>query len=118
MALGGVLGGVLFHGSGQWAGIIGGAVLGGIVGNQVGQAMDRRDRLNMQSAIIQTPVGQQASWTNNKTHTTYVVRPTKNYRKGNLYCREFRTRIYVAGKWQQGYGRACRQPDGSWRIVH
>jgi surface antigen len=24
----------------------------------------------------------------------------------------------VGGKMQQGYGTACRQPDGSWRIVN
>ncbi len=114
---GGLLGGVLFHGSGQWAGIVGGALLGGIVGNQIGQSMDRRDRMNMQSAIVNTPVGQEASWTNAKTNRTYVVRPVKNYRQGNRYCREFQTRIKVAGKWQQGYGRACRQPDGAWKIV-
>lgn len=114
---GGVLGSVLFHGSGRWAGIVGGALLGGIVGDQIGQAMDRRDRLNMQSAIVKTPVGSEASWTNKKTDTTYVVRPIKNYRHKNHYCREFQTRIKVAGKWEEGYGRACRKPDGTWRIV-
>lgn len=114
---GGLAGGLLFHGRGQWAGIVGGALLGGIVGDQVGQAMDRRDRLNMQSAIVNTPVGDEASWTNRKTKTTYVVRPVKNYHRGRHYCREFQTRIKVAGKWQQGYGRACRQPDGTWKIV-
>jgi surface antigen len=113
---GGMLGSALFHGSGQWAGILGGAVLGGIVGNQIGQSMDRRDRMNMQSAIVNTPVGQEASWTNSKTHRSYVVRPVKSFRKKGRYCREFQTRIKVAGKWQQGYGRACRQPDGSWKI--
>lgn len=114
---GGLVGGLLFHGSGQWAGIIGGALLGGIVGNQIGQAMDRRDRMNMQSAIIKTPIGQEATWTNSKTHTTYVVRPVKHYRSHHRYCREFQTRIRVAGKWRQGYGTACRQPDGTWKIV-
>ena len=79
--------------------------------------MDRRDRANMQSAIVNTPIGQQASWTNTKSNRTYVVRPVKNYRSGNRYCREFQTRIKVAGKWQQGYGRACRQPDGTWKII-
>lgn len=32
-------------------------------------------------------------------------------------CREFQQTIVVAGQQQQGYGTACRQPDGSWRIV-
>ena len=114
---GGLAGGLLFHGSGQWAGIVGGALLGGIVGNQIGQSMDRRDRANMQSAIVKTPVGQEATWTNSKTDTTYVVRPVKQYKYHSMYCREFQTRIKIGNKWRNGYGRACRQPDGSWKIV-
>ena len=114
---GGLAGGLLFHGSGQWAGIVGGALLGGIVGNQIGQSMDRRDRQNMQSAIVRTPVGQEATWTNSKTDTTYVVRPVKQYHSHGRYCREFQTRIKVAGRWRNGYGTACRQPDGTWKIT-
>jgi len=114
---GGLAGGLLFHGSGQWAGIVGGALLGGIVGNQIGQAMDRRDRMNMQSAIVRTPVGQEATWTNTKTDTTYVVRPVKKYRSRGRYCREFQTHITVGGQTRKGYGTACRQPDGAWKII-
>ena len=112
--LGGVLGGAIFGSAGA---IIGGAVLGGIVGNQIGQSMDRRDRQNMQSAIVRTPVGQEATWTNTKTNTTYQVRPVKSYHKGNRYCREFQTRSKVGGEVKKGYGTACRQPDGAWKIV-
>jgi hypothetical protein len=31
--------------------------------------------------------------------------------------REFITTITVGGEQQQGYGTACRQPDGTWQIV-
>ena len=34
------------------------------------------------------------------------------------YCREFQSVSVVAGRDQITYGRACRQPDGSWQIVH
>ena len=33
-------------------------------------------------------------------------------------CREFQTTLQVDGQWQPGYGTACLQPDGSWRIVN
>lgn len=114
---GGLLGSQFGGGSGQVAAAIGGAVLGGYVGNQVGQYMDRQDRMNMQSAIINTPVGQQASWTNSESNVTYQVRPTRNYHKGSSYCREYQTRVQIKGQWKNAYGRACRQPDGSWKIV-
>lgn len=33
------------------------------------------------------------------------------------YCREYQSTIHVGGRLQQGYGTACQQPDGSWRVV-
>ena len=32
-------------------------------------------------------------------------------------CREFQQTLVVNGQEQPGYGKACRQPDGSWKIV-
>ena len=32
-------------------------------------------------------------------------------------CREFQTTITIDGREQPGYGTACRQSDGSWKIV-
>lgn len=33
------------------------------------------------------------------------------------YCRSFTKSIRVGGNIEAGYGRACLQPDGSWRVV-
>jgi surface antigen len=33
------------------------------------------------------------------------------------YCREFQQTVRVGGRSRQAYGTACREPDGSWRIV-
>lgn len=33
------------------------------------------------------------------------------------YCREYTTEIMVNGEAQEAFGQACRQDDGSWRIV-
>lgn len=33
-------------------------------------------------------------------------------------CREFQQRVMIEGRPQQVHGRACRQSDGSWRIVN
>lgn len=33
------------------------------------------------------------------------------------YCREFSQGFTIAGEAQEGYGTACRQPDGRWKIV-
>lgn len=34
------------------------------------------------------------------------------------YCREYQSSANIAGKTQKTYGTACRQPDGSWRIIN
>jgi surface antigen len=118
---GGLLGTAIFHN--QVAGAIGGALVGGVIGNQVGQYMDRQDKINMQSAIVNTPVNQEATWTSDKAGpngrpVTYTVKPVRNYTSHHRYCREYQTTITVGGKAKQpAYGKACRQPDGSWKIV-
>ena len=33
------------------------------------------------------------------------------------YCREFQQTVTVGGRTEEAYGTACRQPDGSWKIV-
>ncbi|MCH9770077.1 MAG: hypothetical protein K0U12_04285 [Gammaproteobacteria bacterium] len=116
-AAGGLLGGALFHGKGAWMGIIAGTLIGGAVGNQIGRYMDRQDALNMHSAVVNTPIGEQATWRNRKTHVTYTVKPIKNYHSRGRYCREYQTTALIAGKKQQVYGRACRMPDGTWKSV-
>lgn len=37
--------------------------------------------------------------------------------KDNDYCREFIRDVIIDGKTVQAYGRACRQEDGSWKVV-
>lgn len=50
----------------------------------------------------------------------YVVAPAYPESKAPAaepYCREFTRDVIVDGKTVQAYGRACRQEDGSWKIV-
>lgn len=122
---GGLIGNELFHGKNAFAGVLAGALVGGIIGDQIGQYMDRQDKINMQSAIINTPVNQEASWTSDKAGpggqpVTYTVKPVRNYYtpERHRYCREYQTTVTIGGKVQQAYGKACRQPDGSWKIQH
>lgn len=115
-ASGGLLGAALFHGHGAWIGVLGSALIGGVIGNFVGQRMDEQDRINMANAVTQTPVGQEATWTNSH-HVTYTVRPTKQYHSHKRYCREYQTTVTIGGKMKKAFGTACRMPDGQWKIV-
>lgn len=70
----------------------------------------------MAQAVTTTPVGSQAQWTNSH-NVHYTVTPVKNYHHQGRYCREYRTKVQIGDRTQNAYGTACRQPDGSWKIV-
>jgi surface antigen len=118
-AAGGLAGSALFHGSA--AGTLGGVLLGGFLGNQLGGMVDDEDRRREQAAeqrAYTAPVGQQITWNNPQNGNSGTIVPVRDGYAGNgAYCREFQQTIIVGGQQQQGYGKACQQPDGSWKIV-
>lgn len=116
-AIGGLVGSRFGGGSGQVLATGAGVLAGALIGGAIGKNMDDTDRSKMNSALENNSVGQPAYWQNQKTGNSYTVVPVKNVSvAGNPYCREYRTTANVAGKKQQIYGTACRQPDGSWQI--
>lgn len=115
---GGLLGSTIGKGDGRLLAIGAGTIAGAMLGGSVGHSMDEMDRMRMNQALEGNAVGQPAYWNNHKTGTHYRVTPVKNVTvNGNKYCREYRTTANIAGKEQQMYGTACRQPDGSWKTV-
>ncbi|MGB3811234.1 MAG: hypothetical protein WA943_14170 [Parvibaculum sp.] len=46
--------------------------------------------------------------------------PTSDvYRSDNgQYCREYQSTVRVAGRYQNSYGTACQDADGTWRIAN
>lgn len=117
-AIGGLVGSQFGKGGGQILAIGAGAVAGALIGGSIGKSMDDTDKLKMNQALESNPTGQPAYWTNSKSGASYTVTPTQNVSvDGNPYCREYRTNAVIAGKTQQMYGTACRQPDGTWKMV-
>ena len=116
--LGGVLGNQVGQGSGRTAAIIGGTLLGALIGGNVGAHMDAQDRANAAQALNTTPDGLATTWQNPNTGADYTVVPQRTYKvSSGQYCREYQTTVAVGGREQRAYGTACRQPDGSWKIV-
>jgi len=120
--LGGALGSQIGHGDGRTIAIIGGTLLGGALGGAIGRNMDDTDRLRMQQALESNRTNQTASWTNPDTGAHYEVKPVRTYtrkvpHKKPQYCREFQNTATINGEEQKVYGKACRQPDGSWKVV-
>lgn len=123
-ALGGAtLGGLIAAAAGGNAMVIaasavGGMLLGGLVGNLLDERDNRLAAEAAQKALETTPTGNAVSWNNPNSGHSGTVTPTRTYQTADgTYCREYQTTVSIDGKKEKGYGTACRQPDGSWKIV-
>jgi surface antigen len=121
-AAGGLLGNQFGSGSGKGAMTALGVVAGGLLGSQVGKSLDQADiayaNRTTQTALETAPPGQALPWRNEQSGASGTVVPRAYTQMADgTYCREFQQTITVGGQTQQGFGRACRQPDGSWKIV-
>lgn len=116
-AAGGYVGSQFGKGDGKLATTAAGALLGFIVGKNVGENMDNLDVRCTGYALEAAPDNQKVVWRNPNNGGEYEVTPTRTYQSGNQYCREYTTRATIGGKTENVYGKACRNPDGSWQIV-
>ncbi|MFI4918515.1 MAG: RT0821/Lpp0805 family surface protein [Legionellales bacterium] len=116
--VGGLLGSQFGGGSGKVLAVAGGALLGAYLGGQIGKTMDRQDRIELQRALETAPTGRVIIWSNPDNGNRYTVTPTRTYYHAQQPCREYTTQAVIGGKSQQIYGKACRQGDGSWRVVN
>jgi len=119
---GGVIGSTMGRGAGKTAATIGGALLGGILGNSIGKSLDNADRAaydsTSQRALETAQPGQSLPWRNPQSGNSGTITPSNYYQNAQgQYCREYTQTIVVGGQKQEGYGKACRQPDGSWKII-
>jgi len=120
--LGALAGSQIGSGKGQLAAVAIGALTGAFLGNEVGRSLDKADRMyasQAQQTAQTAPVGQTIAWENPQSGNSGTFTPTREGTNTNTgeYCREYQTTVNVGGEVQSAYGTACRQPDGSWRVV-
>ncbi len=99
-----------------------GAIFGAVAGDYVGAQLDQKDQLiaaqNLQYSLELNPDGTTSSWRNpNSGNSGYSYPTSTSFVESGTPCREFTSTIVIGGKPHQGYGTACRQPDGSWKIM-
>ncbi len=120
-ALGGLLGSQFGSGGGQLAATAFGTLAGAAVGGSIGRSMDDVDRMKMRQAervAYTAPMNETIVWNNPDSGNHGSFTPVRDGRSDSgAYCREFQSEIIVGGKKEEGFGTACRQPDGSWKIV-
>lgn len=122
-ALGAVAGGVAGYqvgsGHGKAVAVVGGTIIGAMIGGQVGRSMDAVDQNCIGQVLEHAPPSQSIVWQNPQSSGQYRVTPQQPYQdQSGRYCREYQTTAMIGGQAQQVYGRACRQPDGSWQVVN
>jgi len=119
--IGAIAGGILGHqvggGSGQVLATMVGTVAGAMIGGSVGRSMDETDQLKASMTLENVRTGVASSWVNPDTGYEYVMTPTQTYDGDTGPCREYALNATIGGNSEQVYGTACRQADGSWRIV-
>jgi surface antigen len=117
-AAGGLIGSNIGKGKGRTVATVGGVLVGLFVGGRIGRNMDQLDQACAGQVLEYVPDRQTVAWQGQGEGDGYWVTPTRSYDAGNgRYCREYTSDAIVAGRKQQTYGTACRQPDGSWEIV-
>lgn len=120
---GGALAGAQFgKGKGNLAMVAVGTLLGAFVGSEVGKSLDKADQMHAhqagQRAFETAPTGQPVAWNNPDSGHSGTVTPTRTYEAApGQYCREYQTTVDIGGQKEQAFGTACRQPDGSWKVV-
>lgn len=123
--LGGVVGGLAGSrfggGTGKLVTTGLGTLIGAALGNAAGRSLDRADHSYAQQAAGQAyaaPTGSTIRWNNPQSGNWGSFTPTRDgVGPSGEHCREFQTSLAISGRIEQGYGTACRQPDGTWRVV-
>ncbi len=121
--VGGAVAGAQFgSGRGQLAATAAGTLLGAFLGSSIGKSLDRADQAAMhrttQRTLETAPSGRTSTWRNPDSGNQGSITPQPSYQTATgQHCREFQQTVTVGGKTEQAYGTACRQPDGTWKIV-
>lgn len=121
--LGALAGSQIGSGTGQLAAVAIGTLAGALIGSEIGRSLDNADRLQMQqttqTALERNRTGQVSTWVNPDSGHAGTVTPVRTWQDAaGSPCREYTQTVRIGGRTEDAYGRACRQPDGSWKIVN
>ena len=122
-ALGGLVGSQIGSGSGRKVAIAAGVLAGGYAGNRIGNKLSCKDQEyqydTTQSTLEYKPTGGSAAWVNPDSGHSGSVTPTRTYISASgTPCRDFTQSVTVDGQRENINATACRQPDGSWKVIN
>lgn len=118
-----LIGSTIGSGTTRSIAIISGGLIGNLVGQSIGAKLDARDEAALyaatEEALDDYDDGETAYWENTETGTMGSVTPTNTYAgTQSQTCRNFNQSVTVdQNETTYGGGKACRQADGSWKII-
>jgi surface antigen len=99
-----------------------GSVAGAYFGAGVDNSLDLDDRRYMQrtaqNALEFNRAWETSRWRNPESGAEGMVTPTRTYESAAAkWCREFEATVSVDDEQELAVGHACRERDGTWRII-
>ncbi len=119
---GALAGSQIGSGRGRLVAVAIGTLAGAILGQEIGKSLDRADQIamerNAQYALENTRTNTTTSWVNPDSGNSGTITPMQTYQTAQgSPCREYVQKVMIGGVEHQAYGTACRQTDGSWKII-
>ena len=120
---GGLLGSKVGGGKGQLVAVGVGAVAGSMLGRSIGADLDELDRMKAaevtQDSLEYGKTGTTSTWSNPDSGNSGTVTPVRTYQTADDQpCREYTSTVVIDGQTEEAVGTACREPDGTWRIIN
>lgn len=110
-------------GTGGYIGLVLGALAGGYLGGKIANWMTEKDHAKLgqttNAALESGQNGETYRWANEESGNRGTVTPTQTTTTADgQTCRTFtQTATSAAGENASDTGRACKQADGTWKIV-
>jgi len=116
---GGLLGSRFGGGSGKLATTAIGTLLGAYAGQQLARHFSPADQNRASDAEERAVANNQTiTWNNPESGNRGTIQPVKTYQDNNgQTCRDYNHTVVIDGKTEVARGTACRQPDGSWKLM-
>ncbi|WP_188259440.1 RT0821/Lpp0805 family surface protein [Azospirillum tabaci] len=95
-----------------------GPLLGAFIGGAAVQPSGAAPPATPGQRAHPAPVRDKVGWTNPATgHHGSLTTTREGYNNAGQYCREFHQTVTTKSQTELAYGTACKQADGTWKIV-
>jgi surface antigen len=118
-ATGGYVGSKFGKGDGKLAATAVGTLVGAVIGHAVGEQLAHAENTCFSQTFEHAPDRETIVWRDSRRDAEYRVTPVRTTKTASgEYCREYTAKATVGGKPITRHGTACRQPDGSWKLIN